>query len=57
LTEILLYSNQIRDISPLVDNPGLGVGDLVSLKDNPLSPDSIDIYLPQLRERGVTVEH
>ena len=57
LIEILLYSNQIGDISPLVDNPGLGEGDYVSLGNNPLSSDSIDIYLDQLRARGVTVDY
>lgn len=57
LLEILLYSNQIGDISPLVDNPGLGQGDYVSLKNNPLSSDSIDTYMPQLRERGVAVDY
>jgi hypothetical protein len=57
LTEILLYSNEIVDISPLVNNPGLGAGDSVSLGDNPLSSDSIDIYMDQLRVRGVTVNY
>jgi len=41
----------------LVDNPGLGEGDYVSLGDNPLSSDSIDMYMPQLRARGVTVDY
>jgi hypothetical protein len=40
----------------LVDNPGLGEGDYVSLGNNPLNSDSMDIYVPQLRARGVTVE-
>ncbi len=57
LIEILLYSNQISDISPLVDNLGLGEGDSVSLGDNPLSSDSINTYIPQLRARGVTVDY
>ena len=57
LTEILLYSNQISDISPLVDNPALGQGDYVSLKNNPLSSDSLDTYLFELRVRGVTVDY
>jgi len=41
----------------LVDNPELGEGDYVSLGNNPLSSDSIDIYIPQLRARDVTVEY
>jgi len=56
LTEILLHSNQISDISPLVNNPALGQGDHVSLGDNPLSSDSIEVYLPELRARGVAID-
>jgi len=41
----------------LVDNPGLGEGDHVSLGDNPLSSDSVNVYLPELRDRGVTVDY
>jgi len=41
----------------LVDNPGLGEGDVVSLGNNPLSLDSIDIYMDELRARGVTVNY
>jgi hypothetical protein len=29
----------------------------VSLQDNPLSATSIDVYIPQLEERGVFVEY
>jgi len=47
--------NQISDISPLVQNEGLGTGDFVSLYGNPLSPDSINTYIPQLQARGATV--
>jgi len=38
-----------------VDNEGLSEGDRVYLMGNPLSSDSINIYIPQLRARGVTV--
>jgi len=41
----------------LVDNPGLGQGAHVSLRNNPLSSDSIHIYLLQLRKRGVKVDY
>jgi len=57
LTELDLHSNQISDILPLVQNAGLGAGDTVDLKSNPLSSDSITIYMPQLQERGVTVSY
>ncbi|MFC1983159.1 leucine-rich repeat domain-containing protein [Chloroflexota bacterium] len=55
LRELLLGSNQISDISPLVANAGLASGDLVDLQGNPLSATSINLYIPQLQARGVTV--
>jgi hypothetical protein len=55
LTKLWLKGNQISDISPLVQNVGLGTGDVVNLESNPLSSDSINIYIPQLEARGVTV--
>lgn len=55
LTGLGLGGNQIGDVSPLVQNEGLAEGDTVTLYDNPLSSDSISIYIPQLRARGVTV--
>jgi len=38
-----------------VQNAGLGTGDEVYLEVNPLSSDSINVYIPQLEARGVTV--
>ena len=56
LTELgLCCGNQISDISPLVQNEGLGTGDYIDLWENPLSSDSVNIYIPQLEARGVTV--
>jgi C1A family cysteine protease/transcriptional regulator CtsR len=57
LTSLNLWSNNISDIGPLVQNGGLGTGDQVDLVCNPLSSDSINIYIPQLRARGVTVNY
>ncbi len=57
LTELYLWDNGISDISPLVQNAGLGTGDTVDIKSNPLSSDSVTIYVPQLQERGVTVNY
>jgi Leucine-rich repeat (LRR) protein len=57
LTELYLWDNQISDILPLVENAGLGAGDTVDLELNPLSSDSITIYIPQLQARGVTVNY
>jgi hypothetical protein len=52
-----LYRNEITDIRPLVDNPGLSTGDNLFLKDNPLSAMSVYGYIPQLQARGVYVEY
>ena len=49
--------NQISNILPLVDNEGLSEGDHVDLRSNPLSSDSINIYIPQLQARGVAVDY
>ena len=57
LTGLYLPSNEISDISPLVDNEGLSEGDYVDLLDNPLSSDSINVYIPELEARGVTVRY
>ena len=37
-------------------NTGLGSGDTVDLKSNPLSSTSINTHIPALQRRGVTVE-
>ena len=52
---LALDSNQVSDIKPLVDNPGLSTGDLIALSPNPLSNTSVDVYIPQLLARGVTI--
>jgi hypothetical protein len=57
LAELDIAGNQIGDISPLVENEGLSEGDNVDLRWNPLSSDSINIYIPQLEARGVTVDY
>ena len=56
LTELLIGNNNISDISPLVANTGLGSGDTVYLRGNPLSYQSIHTHIPTLQSRGVTVE-
>ena len=50
-----LLGNQVSDIQPLVANSGLSAGDAVTLSGNPLNTSSVDIYIPQLEERGVTI--
>ena len=56
LTQLSLEANLISDISPLVSNTGLGTGDTVDLRYNPLSYASLYTHIPALQARGVTVE-
>ena len=48
--------NSISDLAPLVANTGLGSGDTVDVRGNPLSYQSIHTHIPALQSRGVTVE-
>ena len=48
--------NNITDLSPLVANTGLGSGDEVNVKGNPLSSLSLHTHILVLQSRGVTVE-
>ena len=56
LKTLWLNHNSISDLSPLVANTGLGDGDEVNVKGNPLSDHSIHTHIPALQSRGVTVE-
>ena len=56
LTRLALWDNSISDISPLVANTGLGGGDTVNVRENPLSYPSIHTHIPTLTGRGVAVE-
>ena len=51
-----LQENSISDLSPLVSNAGLGAGDEVDLRGNPLNAASINTHIPALQRRGVEVE-
>ena len=57
LSRLILWNNNITDIKPLVDNSGIGQGDIVSLSGNPLNELSINTYIPQLQARGVDVTY
>ena len=57
LTELRLDGNQISDIETLVNNRGLGQGDSIDLKDNPLNAISVNTYIPTLEARGVIVSY
>ena len=56
LTWLSLGRNNILDISSLAANTGLGEGDEVYVKGNPLSYQSIHTHIPTLQSRGVKVE-
>lgn len=56
LKELWINNNNITDIQPLVANTGLSQGDAVRLQDNPLSATQVDVYIAQLKARGVNVE-
>jgi Leucine-rich repeat (LRR) protein len=55
LERLYLWGNQISGIKPLVSNSGLSKGDVVYLRDNPLSFISTNVYIPRLEKRGVSV--
>ncbi len=55
LFKLFLKSNQITDLGPLVANSGLGSGDVLTLEDNPLSCEAVNVQLPALEARGVGV--
>ena len=56
LTRLRLKLNSIADLAPLVTNTGLGSGDEVDVRENPLNYPSITTHIPTLISRGVTVE-
>ena len=53
LTELRLENNNISDIAPLVENTGLGIGNWIDVRGNPLSDTSINAHIPALQARGV----
>ena len=56
LTYLWLNGNAISDLSPLVANTGLGAGDAVEVRGNPLSSTSIKTHIPTLQTRGITIK-
>ena len=50
-----LHGNNISDISTLVINLGISSGDTVYLTNNPLASEAINIHIPQLKARDVSV--
>ena len=51
-----LHGNDITDIAPLVRNDGLGAGDWINLRGNPMGRTSIARHIPALLRRGVQVD-
>ena len=56
LTNLYLSRNNISDLSPLVVNTGLGSGDEIDVRNNPLSTTSLNTHIPALQARGVDVQ-
>ncbi|AEB11008.1 hypothetical protein Marky_0247 [Marinithermus hydrothermalis DSM 14884] len=60
MRELSLFHNRIRDPTPLVENPGIGAGDVVDVRCNRLSlaPDSGDMRAVEaLRGRDVRLRY
>lgn len=55
LTTLVFPHNQITDLAPLLANAGLGAGDLVEVRFNPLTEQARNVQIPALRAREVTV--
>jgi len=53
LNTVFLWNNQVNDVSPLLSLPDLK--NVFILVGNPLSHDSLDKYIPELKAKGVTV--
>ena len=56
LSHILLEENEVTDLAPLVANDGLGAGDYIDLRRNPLGRLSLAAHISALRKRGVKVD-
>jgi len=55
MQQLDLSENQISDLQPLVDNPGMDAGDKLTIHYNPLSYGAINTDIPILQSRGVDV--
>ncbi|MBT4137058.1 MAG: hypothetical protein HOE48_04035 [Candidatus Latescibacteria bacterium] len=42
-------------LQPLIDNPGIELGDSIYMANTPLSPTAINQQIPTPESRGVTV--
>jgi len=55
LKEVYLANNQVKTIRGLVDNPAFGPGCVLDIRNNPLTEESLCLFVPELRARGVQV--
>lgn len=56
IEQLDLSNNPISNIRPLVENTGLGSGDVVNLSETQLDQESINTLIPELSNRGVEVQ-
>ena len=56
LTYLNLSGNRITDLSPLVKNMGFGSGDVVDVRKNPLSAESLNRHIIVLQSTGVNIQ-
>jgi hypothetical protein len=52
-----MTQNRVADISPLVADSGFATGDTVWCGENPLSAQSLNVFIPALQARGAAVIH
>ena len=55
LQVLLLADNEIDDVTPLLDNAGLGDGDIIDLRRNPLESQSSETQTAMLVSRGAVL--
>jgi hypothetical protein len=56
LSSLRLRQNQVRDLRPLVRNPGIGADDVIGLQSNPIDCDGQADDIRELRDRGVRLQ-
>jgi len=56
LEKLLISGNRIMDLQPLIDNAGMGAGDTLDVRGNPLRDFALCVQVPALMLRGVNVQ-
>lgn len=57
LANLDLEDNQLADLLPVGNNSGIGTGDTINVKGNPLNGDSCGTHIPAMTGRGAAVNH